>query len=92
MTLVRGNRYVEPLELTRQCNGRVNEHGITPQEDEDAPRESFCDVRFDVAKPPPAVYCLWNGKVRGRRLQGCVELGEGCLCGRRWELCCARES
>mmetsp|Transcript_42211 Transcript_42211/g.99025 ORF Transcript_42211/g.99025 Transcript_42211/m.99025 type:complete len:894 (+) Transcript_42211:165-2846(+) len=63
MTLVRGNRYVEPLELTRQCNGRVNEHGITPQEDEDAPRESFCDVRFDVAKPPPAVYCLWNGKV-----------------------------
>lgn len=45
MTLVRGNRYVEPVELTRQCNGRVNEDGITPEEDEDAPRETFCDVR-----------------------------------------------
>jgi len=63
MTHVRGNRLVEPLELTRQCNGRVNPDGITPQEDEDAPRDTFCDVRFDVRNPPPAIYCLYSGKV-----------------------------
>jgi len=28
MTLVRGNRFVEPLELCVQCNGRVNEDGM----------------------------------------------------------------
>mmetsp|Transcript_30815 Transcript_30815/g.62453 ORF Transcript_30815/g.62453 Transcript_30815/m.62453 type:complete len:432 (-) Transcript_30815:790-2085(-) len=63
MTLVRGSIYVEPLELTRQCPGRVNKDGIRPEEDEDAPRDGFCDVRFDVKNPPEHRYCLWDGKV-----------------------------
>mmetsp|Transcript_17323 Transcript_17323/g.14209 ORF Transcript_17323/g.14209 Transcript_17323/m.14209 type:complete len:470 (+) Transcript_17323:152-1561(+) len=63
MTLVRGNRFVEPLELCVQCNGRVNEDGVTPEDDEDAPRDVFCDVRFDVRNPPPRIYCLYSGKV-----------------------------
>uniref|UniRef100_A0A7S4PRR9 MATH domain-containing protein n=1 Tax=Guillardia theta TaxID=55529 RepID=A0A7S4PRR9_GUITH len=63
LTLVRGNRFVEPMELCRQCNGRVNRDGITPDEDEDAPKDYFCDVRFDVVKPPKAIYCLYSGKI-----------------------------
>jgi hypothetical protein len=63
MTLVRGNIYAEPLELARQCNGRVNSNGITPEEDEDAPRDTFCDVRWDVRAPPKAVYCNMTGRV-----------------------------
>ena len=44
---VRGNMWLEPLELTRQCNGRVNVHGVKPEENDDALRDGFCDVRFD---------------------------------------------
>ena len=29
---------------------RVNRDGITPDQDEDAPKDYFCDVRFDVVK------------------------------------------
>eukprot|EP00802_Teleaulax_amphioxeia_P003602 Tamp_03605.p1 GENE.Tamp_03605~~Tamp_03605.p1 ORF type:complete len:928 (+),score=215.99 Tamp_03605:206-2989(+) len=63
MTFVRGGRYVEPMELCVQCNGMVNADGVTPQEEEDAPRDVFCDVRFDVIPPPKRIYCLYTGKV-----------------------------
>jgi hypothetical protein len=46
-----------------QCGGKVNEEGISPLEDEDAPRTTYCDVRFDVKDPPKRVYCLYTGKV-----------------------------
>ena len=61
---MRGNRYVEPLELAVQCCGRVNEMGIPPSMDEDAVRDTYCDVRFDVIdSAPKRVYCLYTGKV-----------------------------
>lgn len=41
----------------------VNELGIPPEEDEDAIRDVFCDVRFDVKNAPKRVYCLFTGKV-----------------------------
>ncbi|EKX49864.1 hypothetical protein GUITHDRAFT_135563 [Guillardia theta CCMP2712] len=64
MTLVRGGVWMEPKELTRQCHGRVNRDGITPEEDEDQPLDGFCDVRFDLKeKAPEQFHCLWNGKV-----------------------------
>jgi hypothetical protein len=37
--------WLEPLELSRQCCGRVNNMGIKPEENDDALRETFCDVR-----------------------------------------------
>ena len=46
-----------------QCCGVVNEAGIPPEEDEDAIRDVYCDVRFDVKNPPKRVYCLFTGKV-----------------------------
>mmetsp|Transcript_35536 Transcript_35536/g.83222 ORF Transcript_35536/g.83222 Transcript_35536/m.83222 type:complete len:245 (+) Transcript_35536:2-736(+) len=67
MALTRGGMLVEPLELAKQCSGRVNSDGIPPWEDEDAPRDTFCDVRFDVrpdrSKPVQAYHCLYTGKV-----------------------------
>jgi hypothetical protein len=37
------------------------------QEDEDAPRTAYCDVRFDVRPDPKnevkAIYCAYTGKV-----------------------------
>ena len=35
-----------------QCGGRVNSSGITPEEDEEARLDAFCDVRFDTRDPP----------------------------------------
>lgn len=46
-----------------QCGGMVNEEGISPEEDEDAIRSAYCDVRFDVKDPPKRIYCLYTGKV-----------------------------
>mmetsp|Transcript_11654 Transcript_11654/g.29085 ORF Transcript_11654/g.29085 Transcript_11654/m.29085 type:complete len:294 (+) Transcript_11654:1455-2336(+) len=67
MTLTRGGMMVEPLELAKQCCGRVNADGIPPWEDEDALRDTFCDVRFDVRpdpnKPIKVYHCLYTGKV-----------------------------
>eukprot|EP00277_Geminigera_cryophila_P043733 CAMPEP_0173083324 /NCGR_PEP_ID=MMETSP1102-20130122/19305_1 /TAXON_ID=49646 /ORGANISM="Geminigera sp., Strain Caron Lab Isolate" /LENGTH=1085 /DNA_ID=CAMNT_0013960083 /DNA_START=111 /DNA_END=3368 /DNA_ORIENTATION=- len=63
MTLVRGNMWLEPLELTRQCCGRVNGMGINPLENDDATREAFCDVRFDTGTSAVQTHCLWSGKI-----------------------------
>lgn len=64
MTLVRGNMWLEPLELSRQCCGRVNKDGIKPEENDDALRDAFCDVRFDTGdKDAVQTHCLWSGKI-----------------------------
>jgi hypothetical protein len=41
------------MELARQCNGRVNVHGVRPEENDDLPRDDFCDVRCEPTPETP---------------------------------------
>jgi len=67
MTMVRGGWYGNPVELQQQCGGRVNRD--TPlSDDDDLPRDSFCDVRFDRCGPrqrvpPQPQHCAHTGRV-----------------------------
>jgi len=68
VVLARGGSFCEPVELTKQCGGRV--HPDTAQcSDEVLEHPGFCDVRFDRPcswlnqKPPPKVHCFGTGRV-----------------------------
>ena len=42
----------------------MNVHGIRPEENDDAPRNVFCDVRFDTGDSAAVpTHCLWSGKI-----------------------------
>mmetsp|Transcript_40736 Transcript_40736/g.96731 ORF Transcript_40736/g.96731 Transcript_40736/m.96731 type:complete len:807 (-) Transcript_40736:479-2899(-) len=64
-TLARGGFMCEPLELQRQCSGRLNQDNPWNADEE---RNTFCDVRFDrkgtlLARPPKKFHCHGTGKV-----------------------------
>ena len=53
-----------------QCAGRVSEVNYLEDDDEEFPRDAFCDVRFDridvrtnQTKPPKKMHCYATGKI-----------------------------
>jgi len=68
MTLVRGGWYGEFEDTAFQCAGRVNCDLPGADDEDEFPRDSFCDVRFDripkgSKKPPEKVTCYATGKI-----------------------------
>jgi hypothetical protein len=52
-------QYTHAHTFTRTQNKQsIHARTLFLQEDEDAIRDVFCDVRFDVSAPPKRVYCL----------------------------------
>jgi len=69
MTLVRGGFYGEFPETAYQCSGKVCPKDPAADDEEENPKEAFCDVRFDriadkkAKKPPEKFTCYVTGKI-----------------------------
>lgn len=69
MTLVRGGFYGEFPETAYQCSGKVCPKDPAAEDEEENPKEAFCDVRFDriadkkAKKPPEKFTCYVTGKI-----------------------------